>query len=37
MNVYLGGGIGFLWIAGVVRWALQQIGSTDQPENKRVQ
>ncbi|MEJ2388541.1 MAG: hypothetical protein P8Y27_14915, partial [Chromatiaceae bacterium] len=37
MNVYLGGGIGFLWIAGVVRWALQQIGSADQPENKRVQ
>jgi hypothetical protein len=37
MNVYLGGGIGFLWIAGVVRWALQQLGSADQPENKQVQ
>jgi hypothetical protein len=37
MNVYLGGDIGFLWIAGVVRWALQQIGWADQPEDKRVQ
>ena len=30
MNVYLGGIIGFLWIAGVVRWALQQIDAGDQ-------
>jgi hypothetical protein len=34
MNVYLGGAIGFLWVAGVVRWALQRI-DPDQPENKR--
>jgi hypothetical protein len=27
MNVYLGGAIGFLWVAGVVRWALQRIDS----------
>jgi hypothetical protein len=25
MNVYLGGGIGFLWVAGLVHWALQRI------------
>jgi hypothetical protein len=25
MNVYVGGAIGFLWIAGVVHWALQRI------------
>lgn len=25
MNVYLGGVIGFLWVAGVVRWALQRM------------
>ena len=25
MNVYLGGAIGFLWVAGVVRWSLQQM------------
>ena len=25
MNMYLGGAIGFLWVAGVVRWALQQL------------
>lgn len=24
MNVYLGGAIGFLWVAGVVRWAMQR-------------
>jgi len=25
MNVYLGGIIGFLWVAGVVRWAMQRL------------
>jgi hypothetical protein len=25
MNVYLGGAIEFLWVAGVVHWALQRI------------
>jgi hypothetical protein len=25
MNVYLGGAIGFLWVAGVVHWALRRI------------
>lgn len=25
MNVYLGGAIGFLWIAGVVHWAIHRI------------
>jgi len=25
MNVYLGGVLGFLWVAGVVRWALQRM------------
>jgi len=25
MNVYLGGAIGFLWVGGVVHWALQRI------------
>ncbi len=25
MNVYLGGFIGFLWVAGVTRWAIRQI------------
>lgn len=32
MNVYLGGAIGFLWIGGVVRWAMQQLDSADQLE-----
>lgn len=27
MNVYLGGAIGFVWIAGVVHWALRRIDS----------
>jgi hypothetical protein len=35
MNVYLGGAIGFLWVAGVVRWALQRTDSADQPETKQ--
>jgi len=25
MNVYLGGAIGFLWVAGVVRWAMPRV------------
>jgi len=32
MNVYLGGAIGFVWVAGVVHWAIQRIDSTGQPE-----
>ena len=28
MNVYLGGLIGFVWIGGVVRWAMQRIDQT---------
>jgi len=36
MNVYLGGVIGFLWVAGVVRWALRQMGSAAQTEEKQV-
>jgi hypothetical protein len=35
MNVYLGGVLGFLWVAGVVRWALQRIDSPDQPEKEQ--
>jgi hypothetical protein len=35
MNVYLGGIIGFCWIAGVVRWARQQLDSTGQPQGKQ--
>lgn len=35
MNVYLGGVLGFLWVAGVVRWALQRIDSSGQPEKKQ--
>ena len=27
MNVYLGGVLGFVWVAGVVRWALPRIDS----------
>jgi hypothetical protein len=34
MNVYVGGAIGFLWVTGVVHWALQRI---DQPEKKQAQ
>lgn len=37
MNVYLDGVIGFLWVAGVIRWALQQIDAADQPEMKPAQ
>ena len=36
MNVYLGGIIGFLWVGGVSRWAMQQLDAADQPEAKRV-
>ncbi len=32
MNVYLGGVLGFLWVAGVVHWALQRIDSAGQHE-----
>lgn len=28
MNVYLGGAIGFLWVAGVVHWALRRIDAS---------
>ena len=35
MNVYLGGVIGFFWVAGVVRWALKQIDSGGQLERKQ--
>jgi hypothetical protein len=31
MNVYLGGAIGFLWVAGVVHWALPRIDAAIQP------
>lgn len=31
MNVYLGGALGFLWVAGVVRWALQRDDTDGQP------
>ena len=34
MNVYLGGVLGFVWVAGVTHWALQRIDSGDQPETK---
>ena len=32
MNVYLGGVIGFFWVAAVVRWALQHSDSAGQLE-----
>lgn len=35
MNVYLGGAIGFLWVGGVVHWALQRIDSPGQPEKQQ--
>ena len=35
MNVYLGGVLGFLWIGGVVHWALQRIDTSDHPELKQ--
>ncbi|MEO1093155.1 MAG: hypothetical protein AAFX81_21260 [Pseudomonadota bacterium] len=31
MNVYLGGVIGFLWVGGVVRWALGRMARADRP------
>ena len=36
MNVYLGGVIGFFWVAGVVRWALPRTDPAGQPEETRV-
>jgi len=36
MNVYLGGLIGFLWVAGIVRWALPRIDPTDEPKKGEV-
>lgn len=35
MNVYLGGVLGFLWVGGVVHWALQRIDSGGQPEKQQ--
>jgi hypothetical protein len=35
MNVYLGGVLGFLWVGGVVHWALQRIDSAGQREEKQ--
>ena len=32
MNVYLGGVLGFAWVAGVVHWALRQMDRTPQPD-----
>ena len=32
MNVYLGGVLGFLWVAGVVRWALPRVDAAAHPE-----
>jgi hypothetical protein len=32
MNVYLGGAIGFLWVAGVVRWALPRMDASGHAE-----
>ena len=32
MNVYLGGVLGFLWVGGVVRWALPRIDLAGQPQ-----
>ncbi len=29
MNVYLGGVLGFLWVGGVVRWAMRRMDSRD--------
>ena len=29
MNVYLGGLIGFIWVAGVVRWAMSRLDSSE--------
>ena len=35
MNVYLGGAIGFLWVSGVVYWALQRIDAADAQPKRR--
>lgn len=34
MNVYLGGAIGFLWVAGVVRWGMQRLNDRADPQNR---
>jgi hypothetical protein len=34
MNVYLGGAIGFLWVAGVVRWALPRMDASGSAEQE---
>jgi len=34
MNLYLGGTLGFLWVAGLAGWAFQRIDSGGQPERK---
>jgi hypothetical protein len=31
MNVYLGGVLGFLWVGGVVHWALRRIDAAGHP------
>ena len=36
MNVYLGGALGFLWVGGVVNWAMGQMNAAGQPETTQV-
>jgi hypothetical protein len=35
MNVYLGGVLGFLWVGGVVRWAMHRMDTGVLPENRQ--
>jgi hypothetical protein len=35
MNVYLGGVLGFGWVAGVTHWAIKRMDLSDQPETKQ--